>query len=342
MKGLPEQPVIVDEYLNELLSQDERLQEAHGRLAATSLADFVESMHEVTKPDDHGAAVVDMRPTEDHDSATAVAMIYPWENGHRPAMEMRARLIQDALDEPTRFLLFPVDSGSMSLSDYDLNTWVRQRGDFEPVGKRMVATAEILGVDRLHIVGASMGATIGAAALRFSGFRDDIDVRTACFSEPANTFLCSKSEKKAAFTKGGLAPMTKAKNDSAIPALSEAEFTRGGVDRVRQLVSLLPLLRQSDLGKAAHEGFTKPNFQWDLRDGLYSSPDTKALVVRAADSLIYTEEGEENVRTALENQGNFSHLTVAGYGHEMNDNIVVNAILAKLAMGSYGLRPANG
>jgi hypothetical protein len=331
MKRLPETPVIPDEFLHQAWEQDELLQEAHAKLAALSLENFWTSMPGVTGPADRSrSAVVDLLPAETADPTTAIAIDFKWENGWRPGTAYGPALLQNSLEVPTRVLVFPHGRGAYTLAREELED-VRS-GNFDPIAIRRLRTAEDLGVERIRFISTSEGATVGAAALKLLAVNGSMEADFAALIEPANTFGCTPDEKEKAVKAGGLRNLNRARNDSAIPALTEVEHSRGGVDTIRQLISFAPMLFPSRAGKAAHHGFTYPNFQRDLGMALDRNEGLHALVVGAADSRIYPPDARKAVRQHLSEYDNAAFYEVEGYGHKLTDNVIVHALLGKMAL----------
>jgi hypothetical protein len=331
MKRLPDAPVIPDEFLWELWEQDELLQEAHAELAATSLEDFWTPLPGVTPPADRDhSAVVDLLPDDAADPTTAIGVDFKWENDWRPGTAYGPVLLQNSLKVPTRVLAFPHGRSAYSLSGEEFED-VRN-GNFDPIARRRLRTAEDLGIERIRFINTSEGATVGAAALKLLALNGSMEADFAALIEPANTFGCTPDEKEKAVKAGGLRNLNRARNDSAIPALTEVEHARGGVDTIRQLISFAPMLFPSRAGRAAHHGFTYPNFQRDLGMAFERNEGLHALVVSAADSKIYPPWARKAVRQHLTEYGNAAFYDVEGYGHKLTDNVIVHALLGKMAL----------
>lgn len=311
---------------------DDNIRTAHEKLAAMSLDDIEKRMPQAVDPDMTlgSAGYVDLSPKE-AEQRMVIAMPFPFGNGWAKHMAIRAFMSQDSLNEPTRFILFPNDKDSYNLSPEQLEQL--KAGDFNPIALAQLASLGRLGIEKVHYVGYSQGATVGAAALKLAAKHGMFELGANGLFEPANVADTTTGDLRGRFMKSGKG-LNKAVNDSAIPALSEVQHTRGGIDEIRKNLGFISvgINSLSAVSKAIHRGFTHPYFLRDLGEAIKSDEDIKVLVAGAYDSLITPAEFMADVQELSWETPQLSARIVEGYGHELGDNVVAHAILGKLSL----------
>lgn len=310
----------------------------HERLAATSLSEFTEQMHaanniSVEFNQNHSIRFIDIRSDDEASSSEAIVMPLPFGNGFTPAMFIRAIALQSLLDEPKRILLFP--NNSLGTTWYEP---ANEAGSMkERLARDIIRATSKTGIERASIVGYSQGATIGASILAQS--RSELEIDAAMLGDPANVENRTSKKLQKDFQGDGfsaLKALNKAINDSAIPDLTEAQSSGDGAFiRTRQLLAMgkFGLGAKSSVNRQLHEDMTKDDFISDLVHAETNELSIKnhLVVVRMRDSLVCTEQ-LDNSMIALDK----SKLEVVdGYGHEGGDNIILHALLARLAISGY-------
>lgn len=327
---------IPDAELAYQMSLDEKLREAHERLANVSLDKFKSDIPLQNDPYDKSeASYVDLRHSDDPGDKHAVVLPLPFANGWAPHMALRAKLLQDSMDVPHRIVVFPnnvIGSKSYELSKPDLEAV--SSGQFDPIAEKQLSTLQKLGIESVQYIGYSQGATIGAAALKLAALQDRFELGSSGLFEPPNMIARNKKQLQKAFMSGGLNSLNRAVNDSGIPALTEAQRSAGRINSFKQLGGMLIFAAGSQLpvNKAIHEGFTYDRFMRNI--GQIPSNVVISLA-GARDSAITPIEEIE--RLSKLDDLILRSKVVEGYGHEMGDNIVVHTLLAKTALSATAL-----
>jgi predicted esterase len=315
---------------------DGDIYEAHQRLADTTLRDFWETMPDSTLPKHTDAAeMVDLAPYDDHDRASAIVLPLPFANGWAPHMALRARLLQDSIPEPTRLIVFPNDKRSYNLSAEEQETVAS--GNFAPIAEKQLQSLRSAKIEKISVIGYSQGATVGACALKLAAQTDSFEIGNSGLFEAPNVIGRTPNELRKQFMASGKG-LDKAVNDSGIPALSEAQHSRGGLDVIGKFTGLVPFVirTQSGTNRAIHKGFTYPRFMQDVTAAMASNTSFEALIANAAESPIMPAESIDDIDYLSAENARIRTRTIEGYGHEMGDNIVVHAVLAKLALKRAG------
>ncbi|MFO0920507.1 MAG: hypothetical protein U0451_02435 [Candidatus Saccharimonadales bacterium] len=272
---------------------------------------------------------VDLRAPDEGSSKKAVLNLFPFGNEYTPAMHIRAKLLQETLPEDTRLLLFPNNTDERFYSFNRLG----QNDAIDELGNMVLAACTRLGVEEVSVVGYSQGASVGASILR-QAYNYDIDTKAAYLGDPADVVNRTPKELKKAFVAGGLSAISalnRAINDSGIPALTEAQLSGGGIDRVRQLIRFAGLNKVAKVheNELLHESMARDSFVDNIVVAVHDVEGTidrrDVSVVRMGDSLVCTEDLEQD----MESKGLTESLTVVeGYGHEGGDNVLDSAVRA--------------
>jgi len=313
------------------LSDHER--DVHEAAAQMSLADCMEENIERSVTDlanGKQMGMVDLRHDEEADTSEALVMPLPYANGFGPAMRIRARYIQAAMDIPRRMLVFP--NNTLTETWYDLDP--AQEASID-LADGILETLAKNGIKKAHIIGFSQAAMVGAKMLyRSSG---DIDFTGSILGDAPNVDWRTEKELQKDFTRGGIAPLNKAINDSGLPALSEAQHSRGGFDGVRQLLGFAKFvaggkLRQAN--RALHSSMADNDFVTDLEFAQLAGMDLSSLqLFRFAESLIATDElDHQYVLAKMAGRLSAKFEVVPGYGHEGFDNVPLAAHKSRKAI----------
>lgn len=253
----------------------------------------------------------------------AVALLFPFGNGYGPSMAIRTGIMRDMLDEPLPVLMYP--NNTIGQDWYDLYDEIP--ADVS-LAESIVESAAKNGVKKLHVITYSQGATIGGRMLHLMENNFDIEDTGVMLGDAPNVVMGRTSKQIGKdFKAGGIKTLNKAINDSAIPALSEAQHARGGLDGIRQLAgfAMFGLGATSFNNKRLRASMAFDGFATDIVTA--QQGPNNLLIVRMEDSLICTDE----LDAALE-QTDHEVEVVPGYGHEGGDNIVLHALLARKAI----------
>jgi len=331
-------PQIADEFLRDKWQNDELAQEAHARLARMSLRQVVGSMPAVNHLEGRQASFVDLKPRGDYDDHSAVVLGLPFGNGWAPHVWLRAKLLQDSLEVPARMIIFPNNTltNKAYYLNYDEMKQVAESGNFRPLIEQQFRTLDTLNINRFHRVGYSQDAAVGASALSIAANHGYFGLKpSGLFEWPNGTTRTAKQLNKQ-FTSDGIKPLKKAVNESAIPALSEAQRSRGGIDNLIQLGKLASFglgiyLRPEN--RAIRSGFGNTNFVVDVWEAIDGDKELKVLLAVAENSKITTEESKTSVKALQEfYPKRITFQEIKGYGHEMGDNLAIHTILGKMAV----------
>lgn len=288
-----------------------------------SVMDFMGTPSYLDLADGTQQGYVDRNLHLQEDDKEAVALMLPFANGYGPSMDIRASVMQDVLQN-RRVLVFPNNTK-------DQEWYAATENTAESLAQNAVAVVDSLGIEKLHVVGYSQGATIGALMLKHMPDRFDVSDSGVMLGEAPN--VVKGREAKAlsrAFTKGGTKPLNKAINDSGIPALSEAQHARGGIDSVRQLAmfAAFGLGTNKAVNKQLRESMTGDSFVSNILEA--DQLPARLKIVRMAGSLICTDELDGAISASPIN--NSSLTVVNGYGHEGGDNVILHGLLARQAV----------
>ncbi len=308
--------------------------EVHQRLAATSLEHYVDEMEGLDRvlslPGDRDLRVIDLRASNEADSSKAVVLPLPWGNDYSAAMHIRARALQEYLPEDIRLLVVPNNTDKDRYYELHENS-----APVKELGHMILAGCEFMEIEEIAIAGYSQGATVGASMLSESG-SFDVNVEAAYLGDPANVVSRTAKQLKKAFVGEGLGELNQAINDSGLPALSEAQHSRGGLDSVKQILGLRNVLASSKVKENVmlHEGMTGNDFLMNIHSAINQGFDPKGLIVAKMEkSGICTQQlVVDMVRTGLTKYLD----VIQGYNHGGGDNVIDNALRARYAFQSGG------
>ncbi len=329
------QPVVPPELLP---YWDDHAREAHEDLAAQSLDQVVKSMPEAKYSGYEGARYVELSPMEDHDRESAVVLTLPYTNGWKPSMAIRAMALQNILPEPTRLIVFPDNTSSQTayaLSD-DQRTDVAN-GHFDPIADKQAHVLDYLKIERLNVIGYSFGASVGAAALRLAAENSRFELGNSGLFEPPNCLTRKIRELEGAFFSTKLKDLNRAINDSAIPALTDAQRAGGGINNILQTARITKdwIISWSAMTmRSVKRGMASSTLNTDVAAATGANQDFKLTIGGGGDSRIFPIEMQDFFRYTLANQDNsrVSVVSLEGQNHSMGDNVVLHALLARMAI----------
>lgn len=329
---------------------DEQLAEAHGRLAAMSCDEFRGAAPRIYRLGEAGTvSFVSLSPAEDHDEHSAVVIPFPFGAGGRLDMFARAKLLQDSLPEPQRLILFP--NNTLQKYAYDFSSEERhaigQTGDFTPLVERQFRTLDKLGIEYAQVLGYSQGAAVGATMLRLAAKKGYFKLGPSGLMDPPNVTERSRLQLMKDFASEGVGPLCTAVNQAAIPMLTT--FQRAYPGKVNLARNNLTSATRTALNahllptnRALKDGFRHARFVPEVDAALEADEDLRLLAVRAGNSRIMPPEAMDdltNLQQKKEYDDRLRLLTVEGYGHEMAANIVVHALLGRMALSDTETNP---
>ncbi len=318
----------------------------HDYLASRSLQSVVDTMPEprIVDGDAWRSRVIELRAENEADSSKAVALHLPFGNGYSPAMHIRALTLQKLLPQDTRVIVFPNNTRGEEYQT-PIRAHARHRSPLEVLGYRSLRVLETLGVETLAVSGDSQGAGVAAAALVFAHDRFVVPCGAASLRDPADMMNRSPRALGKAFRKTGLGNLNRAINDSGLPALSEAQRSRGGADLVLQSLGMLRFgLRdaRTPMNKALHKAMAANDFSVYLEAAAFTGAvGSGTHVALFEDSRVSRNKQEEYylAHRVLGPRGGQLEI-IKGYGHEGGDNVVLSALLARRAFQAAGFFPS--
>lgn len=309
-------------------------------LARKSLSDYREAIPTVESYSDGQwqTRFLRLRDENEGQSSKAVAVYYPFANGNSPQMLIRAMVQQALMPEDTQLIIFPNNTRSEKYqTPYDL-CGAHPTSSIDQLAKRSLRAIEALGIEELAISGDSQGASVGAAVLKLSTDVVDIPGGSASLRDSGNMFSRKPGKLTKAFRKTGTGNLNRAINDSGIPALSEAQLSRGGTESVLQILRFVKfgLIDSRDPNnQVLHRDMARGGFVPTLEEA-HDNIGQGTHVTLYERSLISRDKTEEFMlrRVLGDNGGEFQ--IIPGYGHEGGDNVVLSALLARRAFIAGG------
>lgn len=317
-------------------SERVNLQTVHTELQAASLEDFARRITPDQIDDTTGLRYVDLDPSSAK-SNEAIVVPFPFATGWRPHMAARMAVYLAAqtgvTGEPGRIIALPnstTDAAARHLSPAELND-VR-RGNFTPLRTREFDLLRRLGIEKIHVLGysqgAAMGANIAAEASRYGMSLGNVGI-----FEPPNVRRQRFAHLLASFATAG--------RDSAPRAMDACQ---------------VPLLRQSVAGislKASLQNYTLAD-NWaiaqgmachelgtDLEQVLATQPQASLTLMRGGVSNITPQKPFAALVQKLQAKSRNVHaITVEGADHGVGDNLIVQGVLAHVALMGVGLDAA--
>ena len=312
----------------------------HEELAATSLDDFINDMSEhvtLGESTDMAIRAVDLLPAE-AEPKRAIVLPMSFGNGYNPSNHIRARAIQRFMPEDTRLVIFPNNTKQLETYNFKGN-----KDPIEQLGVLILRACNELGIEEIAISGYSQAASVGAVMLsRAENY--DIAVGAASLGDPANVVERTKKELKEDFVGKNLSvqwqnlqDLNRAINNSGIPALSETQHSRGGLDAVRQLIMFAGVNGNAKIlaNDQLYMAMTHDTFGDYIAEAVASGIDPSLITVSAAEN---SKISKGVVIDALNNNTNVRR--IPGYGHEACDNIIDLALGERIAFTRAGFYQA--
>lgn len=311
--------------------------QAHGHLAGLAAGQVVPPpLEHVVGEDTAGYSI--LRPQDDVSLKTAVVSLFPIANDVGQNMTIRHRLLQGTLATPMPIIMLPHNT-HQAPNVYSLTSKEQAAvasGNLEPIARKQYATLKALGIERMHIIGDSIGSTLGLALMREATLDETIAVADSVLFSPANTVNRSEKQLNADFRGGGLSAFMTAVNQSGIPAYSEIQRTRGIRDYPRLGHMLYGFWKNSriDTNQALAAASANDHFAFQANLELTQNPDLRLLIVRGADCRMFPSSALNIINGSVhsDNQERMTLQTVDGFGHELPNHLPTFAILSSLAI----------
>lgn len=330
----PNLPAAYEQYLN-----NDEVYAAYERIAQTSLVGYMMEMEDAYTP---GEILADIRAEEEADPNEAILHLNQWANPYKPSIHIFDRTIQEMLPEGMRVINLP--NNARKNRYYELkesSMWcldgLRPELAFVSLASQQLEAVARKGIERVHIVGPSQGAAVGAVAMRLAE-NYGLEVVSATFFDAPNDVperAGKPKQLRADFQGKGLENLyafNDAVNDAAIPALNEAhgiDGTRRGIARQIRGFGGVWLDSRLESNRVMHQAMATDTFSGDLgavraayaNKGLPMPPTVAAVF---EDSAIGNHEGVD--------VDCVTDLNVPGYGHEGMDNVTLMGILVRRAI----------
>lgn len=291
----------------------------------------------IVQDGDDALRYLDVHP-EGADPTTAVVMPYPYAQGNKLSMFLRAKAIESVYGSPLRFLLLP----NNTLTAGDPTKWHEFEADsYVPVKRRIARLGAIAaqreGIVSVHVNGYSQAATVAGMMLANSG--DIVHFESAAIGDPVDVVKRAKKGLKADFQAGGLGAVQALKdavNHSGVPALSEFQHSAPGImSSTLQAVDLAKFFfsTKHPENKQLHEEMTEPDFVEAIGISKHFGflPDADhTLIYRMQKSAVCPPK----INPIFERHELTAYMTheVPHYAHEGGDNIFLGALLGTAAM----------
>ncbi len=312
---------------------DEHAQEQHERLASWTLGQFIEAMPESYFGGYFTARYVDLPPTDnvgkvvDHDRNSAVVITAPYTNGWEPHIGIRAITAQKLLPEPMRFIIFPDNSWKqVSYVINDRDKAIVASGNAEPIADKQAKSLEDLKIVKVHNVSSSFGVMVDAKTMRLAFEGGRFEIGNSGLFEPPNAVDRAVGDLEKAFFKTGAKTLNDDIQESAIPALVESQQAYGSItSNARQKGRILLSYAYSWLNntpRAVKKGMASDSF----------IDDYNVIKNHAQGVNIIAAGGEQSTVFPLDIQRKLGAFTIEGKKHSMTDNVVLNALLARMVI----------
>jgi pimeloyl-ACP methyl ester carboxylesterase len=258
-------------------------------------------------------------------------------------MTIRHTFLQRSMDRPTKIIAFPHSTSqapyvySLALEEQD----ILASGTMDPLTDKYLQTLEHLGIERVRVVGDSVGSTIGAQFIERAAETSDIAVGHSVLFEPVNVLPRTTAELKDNVKRGGLKPFLNAVNESGIPVYSQVQHTRGILDYPALLHMFLnfSLNAARPESKALIKGLRGDVFPWEATVAMMSYTDMQLVIAGGETSLMFPRPVAVVLRNQLRSgfPGRMSMYTAKGRGHEVANHLPTFVLVAKAALEGQGL-----
>lgn len=316
---------------------DDAAREQHQSFAAMSHSEVVDATPALrTVSFDEGEiGYIDIPPTDEADTAAeAIVFALPYASGWTPNRFLRVSMVGALAATGRRIVALPGNSPRQEAISLDKQNRARiAQGDMRPIGELDARLLKSLGISRAAIMGYSFGAM--RAAELASVVSDVVDVTHVGTFDAPNAVDRTPSELQRDFSNPGMRPFVDAVRAAEVPALS-ADFgitneTKGVSLRILRDLARFGLASLDPENAAIRTGMARDTLPAQLDTILARTQPQRLVVANAQHSLILPTERVDALRTQFTSADNAKFVTVDGpYGHEMGDNILVQALLAKL------------
>ncbi len=334
---ITEKPFIAEEILSGQVYVDEVVPDVIKRLQDTSLSDYKNQMvnprfagftHEqVTQ-----VRFVDLRSVDEGSAKKAVVFPLPEGRSYSPEMHIRAKAIQELLPEDTRLIVIPNNTRRESYYSFG---FLGQNDAVETLGHLILETCSRLKLEDIVVTGYEQGASVSANIINDAA-NYDINISSVILGDPVDVEERTPKQLKEALWGSSLGNLNEAINDCGIPALSEAQCSRRGLDAYKQIFKFFGVHLDSRVAEnvSLHESMTNDNFVDNLHNAVSKNnrkiEPANLHVVRMELSKIATEVLDIQM---LEDPLLSDCLTVVeGYGHEGGDNVIDWALRVRKAV----------
>lgn len=166
------------------------------------------------------AAVI--RPEGEADD-TALVLSLPFQQGWKPSMDIRARVLRDVVAPNSTMIVFPQNSRESQARYYELNKDELEKvagGVLRPVAELQLRTLEKLGIGKAALTGYSLGALLSLNMAATGS--DKIEITRVNADEAPSKIGRSAKELNQDFRKsGGPFAQRKSMKDSGLPSIMD-------------------------------------------------------------------------------------------------------------------------
>jgi pimeloyl-ACP methyl ester carboxylesterase len=327
------------------LAADTAFQEAYESMVRLDLSAVQRERPELQYPTSEAPAGygVFIPRGELEDEHEAVVSFFPIANDLGDNMTIRHRFLQNSLAGASQVIAFPHNT-HQEPNIYSLSSGDRYRiegGSMKPLVDRQLKTLEHLGIERVRVIGDSVGSAIGAQFMRRAGETGAMEVGPSVLFEPVNVLQRFVKNLEANTRNGGLVPFLNAVNESGIPVYSKVQRTRGGLDYPALGKMLLwDFSRNAHLpdNKALTQGLTNDSFGQEAAQALAHNPALDLVVGRGDRSLMFPRVAATAVADQLQMfaPDRFRMYSAADRGHEMTNHLPTFVLVARAALQGQG------
>lgn len=326
-------PEILSEYF------DDTAQEAHERMQRMDVGDIPCPQPRL---DGSGQLYYELLPKDpdtgrvlEHDPTRAIVDFFPFANGLSPHMILRCVLLQRSLGEPVKLIAFPNNTLRTQHYGFTRPQFSDLRsGSFDPTTEGPARVFDTQGIERVDAYGYSQGGSVTANLLKRAKQSGTFMVQSVVIFDPPNIVQRTGKELFDDFSAPGMKPFRQAARDAAIPVLQEVYGTEDNA--LKQLASMVVFGLGAILSKEnralarAMTGGVRHNVFMDdaIRQGQEVDKDHSVFAYGKTGRIV-TARALELLEAELAER--FNVFALPG-GHELADNIVVDALLAKAAI----------
>lgn len=261
-------------------------------------------------PGHHGAKEQGLNP---------IVHLLPHTQSSTPHMQIRSAILGETqADGPRKVITVPNNNfGAWNAVKAKFN-----KGDFSPYGELVAIALEHYGIEKVDVVGYSLGASIGASVIERSlGEHSTFEVGHAWLGDPPNTVERTHKQLQKDFKGEGWSEI-----GTFLRTVAESEY-QPYIDAIGSkgtfLVDLLEfaIASQYPCNRALQKGMATDSFVGTMQaisDRHWS--DLYVTIARAQDSRITPVEPLNKIMTMRHNPTLFTE-TIQGGGHERGDQV---------------------